>query len=210
MDLCSPPPFGEYKQSALHTALKVAPDLWSRLRNVDSDKEAAMLQVRLGSLPHVDACFFSMPALFMFVTMYLCIRVAHTRKVLFEFVPPPCTFVPHATHVHRTSLMCTTSLPTTLPACRVGRSIILQASDLLQQTMGALRSHQVQQQKLYRHGTVLVNAAAMPSSQWTSSVCMSWKTRFSSSWIQCVPTCNHMYVKNQACNSTNLELRIMS
>lgn len=45
VDLCSPPPFGEFKQSALHTALKSAPDLWSRLRNVDSDKEAAMLQV---------------------------------------------------------------------------------------------------------------------------------------------------------------------
>ena len=46
VDLCSPPPFGEFRQSALHTALKAAPDLWSRLRNVDSDKEAAMLQVR--------------------------------------------------------------------------------------------------------------------------------------------------------------------
>ena len=45
VDLCSPPPFGEFKQSALHTALKAAPDLWNRLRNVDSDKEAAMLQV---------------------------------------------------------------------------------------------------------------------------------------------------------------------
>eukprot|EP00892_Ulva_mutabilis_P001272 jgi/Ulvmu1/11145/UM071_0029.1 len=44
VNLFSPPPFGESKESALQEALRAAPDLWGRLRNVDMDKEALMLQ----------------------------------------------------------------------------------------------------------------------------------------------------------------------
>lgn len=45
ISLFNPPPFGESKESALQEALRSAPDLWGRLRNVDMDKEALMLQV---------------------------------------------------------------------------------------------------------------------------------------------------------------------
>lgn len=46
VNLFSPPPFGEIKESALQEALRAEPDLWGRLRNVDMDKEALMLQVQ--------------------------------------------------------------------------------------------------------------------------------------------------------------------
>lgn len=46
VSLFNPVPFGVFKPSALSLALADAPQLWDRLRSIDSDKEAKMLVVR--------------------------------------------------------------------------------------------------------------------------------------------------------------------
>jgi hypothetical protein len=45
--LFNPVPFGEVRESPLQRVLEQSPQLWDRLRNIDMDKEAAVLQVRI-------------------------------------------------------------------------------------------------------------------------------------------------------------------